>query len=112
MVMSDYLIEICLRNELACQARDDWQFNDMVNILYDNWDTINHYHKHRIDKDKLLTNPGGSHISIPTQVRAVACAIARKLPSGPMSGRDLGFVNDYVMALAKDDPEWKNKSST
>lgn len=108
-LLSDYLVEVCLRNELACQSRDDAQFNDMVNIIYENYDDIRHYYKSNVDKDKLLTNPGGSHIVIPSQARSLACHIARTLPNNPMHNRELSYVNQYVMARSREDQPWTSR---
>jgi hypothetical protein len=51
--MSSYLYYECDKNVL-----DDTQFDYLCKKLYDNWDSVEHIHKHLIDKDNLKAGSG------------------------------------------------------
>jgi len=52
-LMSSYLYYECDKNVL-----DDTQFDYLCKKLYDNWDSVEHMHKHLIDKDNLKAGSG------------------------------------------------------
>mgnify|MGYP003132468977 CR=1 FL=1 len=52
-LMSCYLYYECDKNVLS-----DTQFDNLCKRLLDNWDSINHVHKHLIDKDALKCGSG------------------------------------------------------
>ncbi len=52
-LMSSYLYYECDKNVL-----DDTQFDYLCKKLYDNWDSVEHIHKHLIDKDNLKAGSG------------------------------------------------------
>ena len=52
-LMSCYLYYECNKNVLS-----DTQFDTLCKRLLDNWDSINHVHKHLIDKDALQCGSG------------------------------------------------------
>ena len=51
--MSSYLYYEQDKNVL-----DDAQFDYLCKKLYDNWDSVEHMHKHLIDKDNLKAGSG------------------------------------------------------
>ena len=51
--MSSYLYYEHDKNVL-----DDTQFDYLCKKLYDNWDSVEHMHKHLIDKDNLKAGSG------------------------------------------------------
>ena len=51
--MSSYLYYEQDKNVL-----DDTQFDYLCKKLYDNWDNVEHMHKHLIDKDNLKAGSG------------------------------------------------------
>jgi NAD-dependent DNA ligase len=52
-LMSSYLYYEHDKNVL-----DDTQFDYLCKKLYDNWDSVEHMHKHLIDKDNLKAGSG------------------------------------------------------
>ena len=53
-----YLMSSYLYYELDDSVLNDTQFDYLCKKLYDNWDKVEHMHKHLIDKDNLLAGSG------------------------------------------------------
>ncbi len=104
-LLSEYLVECLLLNELAVRRTTRKQFEEMALQLSVHWDEIIHYHKHTVDKDKLLSHPYGEYIKFQSIVRSIACQVARKIPGNPMSDQSIEFINKYVcMRMNEDEP--------
>ena len=53
-----YLMSSYLYYEHDKNVIDDIQFDYLCKKLYDNWDSVEHMHKHLIDKDNLKAGSG------------------------------------------------------
>ena len=53
-----YLMSSYLYYEHDKNVLDDTQFDYLCKKLYDNWDSVEHMHKHLIDKDNLKAGSG------------------------------------------------------
>ena len=53
-----YLMSSYLYYEHDKNVIDDIQFDYLCKKLYDNWDSVEHIHKHLIDKDNLKAGSG------------------------------------------------------
>ena len=53
-----YLMSSYLYYEHDKNVIDDTQFDYLCKKLYDNWDSVEHMHKHLIDKDNLKAGSG------------------------------------------------------
>jgi NAD-dependent DNA ligase len=53
-----YLMSSYLYYEQDKNVLDDTQFDYLCKKLYDNWDNVEHMHKHLIDKDNLKAGSG------------------------------------------------------
>ena len=53
-----YLMSSYLYYEQDKNVIDDTQFDYLCKKLYDNWDSVEHMHKHLIDKDNLKAGSG------------------------------------------------------
>ena len=53
-----YLMSSYLYYERDLNVLDDTQFDYLCKKLYDNWDSVEHIHKHLIDKDNLKAGSG------------------------------------------------------
>ena len=53
-----YLMSSYLYYEHDKNVIDDSQFDYLCKKLYDNWDSVEHMHKHLIDKDNLKAGSG------------------------------------------------------
>ena len=53
-----YLMSSYLYYELDKNVLSDSQFDYLCKKILDNWDNINHMHKHLIDKDNLKSGSG------------------------------------------------------
>ena len=53
-----YLMSSYLYYEQDKNVLDDTQFDYLCKKLYDNWDSVEHMHKHLIDKDNLKAGSG------------------------------------------------------
>ena len=53
-----YLMSSYLYYEQDKNVIDDTQFDYLCKKLYDNWDNVEHMHKHLIDKDNLKAGSG------------------------------------------------------
>ena len=53
-----YLMSSYLYYEHDKNVLDDTQFDYLCKKLYDNWDSVEHMHKHVIDKDNLKAGSG------------------------------------------------------
>ena len=53
-----YLMSSYLYYEQDKNVLEDTQFDYLCKKLYDNWDSVEHIHKHLIDKDNLKAGSG------------------------------------------------------
>ena len=53
-----YLMSSYLYYEHDKNVIDDTQFDYLCKKLYDNWDSVEHMHKHLLDKDNLKAGSG------------------------------------------------------
>ena len=53
-----YLMSSYLYYEHDKNVLDDTQFDYLCKKLYDNWDSVEHMHKHLLDKDNLKAGSG------------------------------------------------------
>ena len=53
-----YLMSSYLYYEQDKNVLDDTQFDYLCKKLYDNWDSVEHMHKHLIDKNNLKAGSG------------------------------------------------------
>lgn len=53
-----YLMSSYLYYEQDKNVLEDTQFDYLCKKLYDNWDSVEHMHKHLIDKDNLKAGSG------------------------------------------------------
>lgn len=53
-----YLLHSYLYYELDTSIIEDYEFNSICKFLLENFDSIEHMHKHLIDKDSLKANTG------------------------------------------------------
>ena len=56
---------------------EDAQFDQMCKDLIDNWDKIEHYHKHLIDLDSLRAGTGYA-LQYPNRVKYAAIALIKE----------------------------------
>jgi NAD-dependent DNA ligase len=66
---------------------EDAEFDQMCKDLLDNWDKIEHYHKHLIDLDSLRAGTGYA-IQYPKRVQFAAIALIKDHHMGERSEMD------------------------
>jgi hypothetical protein len=78
LLVPHYLIHCYLYYEMSVPVIEDHQFDDLGKRLKDEWDDVEHHHKHLIDPDGLSS--GGSYIKHPLRVAQAAQTLLRSRP--------------------------------
>jgi hypothetical protein len=70
LLIPNYLIHSYLYYEMAHSVITDYEYDKLAESIYDNWDRLDHPHKHVIDKESLKTS--GFAIKYPLMVQGAA----------------------------------------
>src|SRR5215217_6392810 len=75
LLIPNYLIHSCLYYVFDYSVIEDYDYDMLARRIYAEWDSLEHVHKHLIDKEGLLS--GGSYIRYTTMIENAAQSIYR-----------------------------------
>ncbi len=99
ILLQKYLVNCCMRYELACTELDDEDFETMVTMLVSHWEDIQHPHKELIDLEFLKARLEATYIDFPSIVRALAVEKARDIPGSPCHGWTYQDKEKYIQFM-------------
>lgn len=90
LLIPHYLIHCYLYYEMGVPAIEDYAFDQLSRRLLDEWDEVEHVHKHLIDPEGLTS--GGAYIKHPRRVAQAAQELLRKRPGG-LETQQIGVID-------------------
>lgn len=99
MLVSEYLKHCCLYYELAVEDIDDTEFDYLAKRLAQEYEHAIHPNKSLIKLEELKKSSSGRYLTYPSITRSCACHTAARIPGGPMYGKSVLQLNEYVLRM-------------